>query len=101
VDSAKHMADMGRLSQVACYFPSFADVQGRMTGCDFLNLGDGVGLSHIHGTRGGFCSVDVLHAGKRCERLCGDLLAVHLRKCMLGKTETLSHRRVIESPTCG
>jgi hypothetical protein len=40
-------------------------------------------------------------AGKSCEKLCGDLLAVHLRKCMVGKTETLSHRRVMESPTCG
>jgi hypothetical protein len=27
VNSAKHMADMGRLGQVACYFPSFADVR--------------------------------------------------------------------------
>jgi hypothetical protein len=54
VNHAKHRADMGRLSQVACYFPSFADVRGRRTGCDFLNLGDGVGLSPSHGTRGGF-----------------------------------------------
>jgi hypothetical protein len=37
-------------------------------------------------------SVDVLRAGKRCERLCGDLLAVHLRKYTLGKIETLTHR---------
>jgi hypothetical protein len=43
VNRAKHKADMDRLSQVACYFPSFADVQGRRTGCDFLDLGDGVG----------------------------------------------------------
>jgi hypothetical protein len=56
----------------------------------------------------GWCSlqrlnlnVDVLQTGKRCEILCGDLLAVHLRKCTLGKMETLSHRRVMESPTCG
>jgi hypothetical protein len=49
------MADMGRLSQVACYFPSFADVQGRRIRCDFLDLGDGVDLSSSHGTRGGFC----------------------------------------------
>jgi hypothetical protein len=55
VNRTKHMADMGRLSQVACYFPSFADVRGRRTGCDFLHLGDGVGLSPSHGIRGGFC----------------------------------------------
>jgi hypothetical protein len=24
----------------------------------------------------------------------------NLRKCMMGKMETLSHRRVMESPTC-
>jgi hypothetical protein len=46
---------MSRLSQVACYFPSFTDVQGKRTGCDFLDLGVGVGLSPSHGTRGGFC----------------------------------------------
>jgi hypothetical protein len=45
--------------------------------------------------------VDVLQVGKHCERLCDDLLAVHLRKCTLGKMETLSHRWVMESPTCG
>jgi hypothetical protein len=55
VNSAKHRADMGRLSQVACYFPSFLDVRGRRRGCDFLNLGDGVGLSPSNGRRGGFC----------------------------------------------
>jgi hypothetical protein len=55
VNSAKHRADMGRLSQVACYFPSFVHVWGRRTGCDFLDLGGGVGLSPSHGTRGGFC----------------------------------------------
>jgi hypothetical protein len=54
VNHVKHRADMGRLSQVACYFPSFTDVRGRRTGCDSLNLGDGVGLSPSHGTRGGF-----------------------------------------------
>jgi hypothetical protein len=54
VNRAKHRADMGRLSLVACYFPSFADVRGRGTGCDFLNLGDGVSLSPSYGTRGGF-----------------------------------------------
>jgi hypothetical protein len=55
VNHVKHRADMGRLSQVACYFPSFVDVQGRRTRCDFLDLIDGVGLSPSHGTRGGFC----------------------------------------------
>jgi hypothetical protein len=55
VNHAKHMADMGRLSQVTCYFPSFVDVRCRRTGCDFLDLGDEVGLSPSHGTRGGFC----------------------------------------------
>jgi hypothetical protein len=55
VNQGKHRVDIGRLSPVACYFPSFADVRGRWTGCDFLDLGDGVGLSPYHGTRGGFC----------------------------------------------
>jgi hypothetical protein len=55
VNSTKHRADMGRLSQVACYFSSFVDVRGRRTGCDFLDLDDAVGLSPSHGTRGGFC----------------------------------------------
>jgi hypothetical protein len=55
VNRVKHMADMGRLTLVACYFSSFADVQGRGIGCDFLDLGDGVGLSPSHGTRGGLC----------------------------------------------
>jgi hypothetical protein len=54
VNRAKHRAHMGRLSQVACYFPSFVDVRGKRTGCDFLDLGDGVGLSSSHGTRGAF-----------------------------------------------
>jgi hypothetical protein len=35
-------------------------------------------------------SVDVLHAGKHCERLCADLLAIHQRKCTLGKMESSS-----------
>jgi hypothetical protein len=47
------MTDMGRLSQVACYFPRFTDVEGRRTRCDFLDLGDGVGLPTSHSTRGG------------------------------------------------
>jgi hypothetical protein len=55
VNRAKHMADMGRLSLVACYILSFTDVRGRRIGCDFLDLGDGVDLSPSHGTRGGFC----------------------------------------------
>jgi hypothetical protein len=57
VNRAKHRADMGRLSLVVYYFPSFADVRGRGTGCDFLNLGDRVGLSPSHSTRGGFCKM--------------------------------------------
>jgi hypothetical protein len=55
VNRTEHRADMGRLSQVACYSPSFTDVRGRRTGCDFLDLGVGVGLSPSHDTRGGFC----------------------------------------------
>jgi hypothetical protein len=55
VNRPKHRVDMGRLNLVACYFPSFADVRGRMIGCDFLDLGDVVDLSPSHGTRGGFC----------------------------------------------
>jgi hypothetical protein len=35
--------------------------------------------------------VDVLRAGKCCERLCGDLLATYQRKCTLGKIETFNH----------
>jgi hypothetical protein len=91
---------MGRLSQVAYYFPSFTDVRGRWTWCDFLDLGDGVDLSPSHGTRLGLCrmwlpqrwnlSLDVLWAGKCCEKHCGDLLAVHQRKCTLSKMETSS-----------
>jgi hypothetical protein len=55
VNRVKHKANMGRLSQVASYFPSFVDVRGRRIGCDFLDLGDGVGLSPSHVTRWGFC----------------------------------------------
>jgi hypothetical protein len=55
VNRVKYMDDMGRHSLVACYFPSFTDVRGRGTECDFPDLGDGVGLSPTHGTRGGFC----------------------------------------------
>jgi hypothetical protein len=35
-------------------------------------------------------SVNILRAGKRCERLCGDLLVVHQMKCTLGRMETSS-----------
>jgi hypothetical protein len=52
VNSTKHMVDMGRLSYVTCCFPSFADIQGRRMECDFLDIGDGVGLSPSLGTRG-------------------------------------------------
>jgi hypothetical protein len=55
VNRAKHKADMGKLNQVACCFPNFMDVRGRGTVCDFLDLGDGVGLSPSHGTGGGSC----------------------------------------------
>jgi hypothetical protein len=46
---------MDRLSGVAYCFPSFVDIRGRRTGCDFLDLGDGVGLFPSLGTRGGLC----------------------------------------------
>jgi hypothetical protein len=51
------MADMGRLSAVTYCFPSFVDIRGRRTGCDFLDLGDGVGLSPSLGTRRGLYSM--------------------------------------------
>jgi hypothetical protein len=54
VNRIKHMADMGRLSLVAFYFPSFMNVRGGGIGFEFLYLGDGVGLSPSHGIRGGF-----------------------------------------------
>jgi hypothetical protein len=44
---------MGRPTGVTCCFLSFADIRGRRTRCDFLDLGDGVGLSPSLGTRGG------------------------------------------------
>jgi hypothetical protein len=46
---------MGRISGVTCCFPSFADIWDRRIGCDFLDLGDGVGLSPSLGTIGGLC----------------------------------------------
>jgi hypothetical protein len=55
VNTAKHMVDMGRLSEATYCFLSFVDIQGRRTGCDFLNLGNGVSLSSILGIRGGLC----------------------------------------------
>jgi hypothetical protein len=91
---------MSRLSGVTCCFPSFADIRGGRTGCDFLDLGDGLGLSPSLGTRGGLSrmqlpqrcnlSLNILRAGKCCEKLCCDLLVVHQRKCTLGKMETFS-----------
>jgi hypothetical protein len=48
---------MGRLRLVACCFPGFTDIQGKRTGCDFLDLGDGVGLSPSLGIRGGLLDV--------------------------------------------
>jgi hypothetical protein len=53
--TAQSRADMGMLSWVACCFSSFADIRGRRTGCDFLDLGDWVSLSPSLGTRGGIC----------------------------------------------
>jgi hypothetical protein len=35
--------------------------------------------------------VNILWAGKRCEKLCDDLLDVHQKKCTLGKILTFSH----------
>jgi hypothetical protein len=49
------MADIGRLSGVTCCFPSFANIRGKRSRCDFLDLGDEVGLSPSLGTRGGLC----------------------------------------------
>jgi hypothetical protein len=34
--------------------------------------------------------VNILRARKRCEKLCGDLQAVHQRKCTLGEMEIFS-----------
>jgi hypothetical protein len=34
-------------------FSSFVDIRGRRTGCDFLDLGDAVGLSPSLSTGGG------------------------------------------------
>jgi hypothetical protein len=61
--------------------------EGASVGCDFHSGEASVWM---------FCGL-----GKAVKKLCGDLLAVHLRKCMMGKMETLTHRRVMESPTRG
>jgi hypothetical protein len=63
VNRAKPRADMGRLSQVACYFPSFVDVRGRRTGCDFLDLGDGVAYFLAKAQEGASIGCD-FHSGE-------------------------------------
>jgi hypothetical protein len=62
---------MGRVSQVVCYFPSFTDVRGRRTGCDFLDLGDVVGLSLSHGTRGAYVGCDCRSGETSVWMFCG------------------------------
>jgi hypothetical protein len=59
VNRVKHRADIGRLSQVAYYFPSFVVVRDRRIGRDLLDLGDGVCLSPSHDTREGFCRMSI------------------------------------------
>jgi hypothetical protein len=91
---------MGRLSLVTCYFLSFADVWGRRTGCDFLDLGDGVGLSPTMAQEEASVGCDFYSGetlvwmfcrlGNAVKKLFGDLLTVHQRKCMKGKIETFS-----------
>jgi hypothetical protein len=71
VNRAKHRADMGRLSQVVCYFPSFTDVWGRRTRCSFLDLGDGVGLSPSHDTRGASVGYDFRSGETSVWMFCG------------------------------
>jgi hypothetical protein len=51
--------------------------EGDSVGCDFHSDETSVWM---------FCGLE-----KAVKKLCGDLLAVHLRKCMMGKMETLSH----------
>jgi hypothetical protein len=53
VNSAKHRADMGRLSCVACYFPVLRmfEVEGKDS--VIPTLGDGLSNTS-YGTRGGF-----------------------------------------------
>jgi hypothetical protein len=62
---------MVRLTQVGCYFLSFVDVRGRRTGCDFLDLGDGVGLSPSHGTRGASVGCDFRSSETSVWMFCG------------------------------
>jgi hypothetical protein len=54
VNHAKHRVDMGRLSQVACYFPSSRMFRAEGKDGVILTLGDGW-CNPNHGTRGGFC----------------------------------------------
>jgi hypothetical protein len=54
---------MGRLSGVTCWLPSFADIRGRRIGCDFMDLGDRVGLSPSLGTRGASIGCNI-HSGE-------------------------------------
>jgi hypothetical protein len=61
--------------------------EGASVGCDFRHGETSLRM---------FCGL-----GEAVKKLCGDILVVHLRKCLMGKMETLSHRRVMESPTCG
>jgi hypothetical protein len=71
VNRVKHKVDMGRLSQVACYFPSFADVRGGRTRCDFLDLGDVVGYLLAMAQEGAFVGCD-FHSGETSVwMLCG------------------------------
>jgi hypothetical protein len=63
---------MGRLSLVAYYFLSFADVRGRETGCDFLDLGDGVGLSSTMAQEGASVECD-FHSGETLVWMFGGL----------------------------
>jgi hypothetical protein len=51
---------------------------GASVGCNFRSGETSVWM---------FCGL-----GNAVKKLCGDLLAVHLRKCMMGKMETFSHR---------
>jgi hypothetical protein len=83
---------MGRFSLVACYFPSFADVRDRETGCDFLDLGDGVDLSPSHVTRGGFCRMTSTAVKPQCGYVCGLVNAV---KNYVDKALVLENRRGI------
>jgi hypothetical protein len=54
---------MGMVSGVTCCFSSFTDIRGRRIRCNFLDLGDGVGLSPSLGTKGGSVGCD-FHSGE-------------------------------------